>query len=66
MIQAQNFASDPLLSLVMFDNVDLFWSFCEHFFNDTDLRPGKVYDLASGEGTEGRKLYQLEEEEKLS
>lgn len=24
---------------------------------------GKVYDLASGEGTEGRKLYQLEEEE---
>lgn len=32
----------------------------------SDLRTGKVYDLASGEGTEGRKLYQLEEEEKLS
>ena len=32
----------------------------------SDLRTGKVYDLASGEGTEGRKLYQLEEEENLS
>jgi hypothetical protein len=47
--------------------------YSDHFANifsmipcPSDLRPGKVYDLASGEGTEGRKLYQLEEEEKLS